>query len=124
MNSAELQSRLNSFAYRIVPLCEALPDRKISKVISDQLLKSAFSAAANYRAACKAQSQKAFTSKVSIAFEEIDESLFRLESIRDLHLIPLEKCNDVLREADELTRILAATRISLERKAAAKSIKY
>jgi len=34
-----------------------LPAKKVCKVIEDQLLRSAFSAAANYRAACKAQSQ-------------------------------------------------------------------
>ena len=32
---------------------------KISKIIEDQLLRSSFSAAANYRAACKAISKKA-----------------------------------------------------------------
>jgi len=119
MTSGELQNRLKQFAYRIVPLCEALPNKKVSKVIEDQLLRSAFSAAANYRSACKAQSQKAFKSKLSIAFEEMDESLFWLESIQDLDLIKKEKVTAILKEADELTRILAATRISLEKKEAA-----
>lgn len=116
MTSQELQARLKSFAYRIVPLCESLPHKKISKVIEDQLLRSAFSAAANYRAACNGQSGKAFKAKISIAFEEIDEALFWLEAIKDLQLISTEKLASILKEADELTRILAATRIKLERK--------
>jgi len=116
MTSQELQARIKSFAYRIVPLCEALPPKKVSKVIEDQLLRSAFSAAANYRAACKAQSDKAFKSKLSIAFEEIDEALFWLEAISDLKLVSHDKIALVLKEADELTRILAATRIKLEKK--------
>jgi four helix bundle protein len=91
MNANELQQRLKNFAYRIVPLCESLPVKKISRIIEDQLLRSAFSAAANYRAACKAQSTKAFTSKLSIAFEEIDESLFWLEVITDLKLMDKNK---------------------------------
>ena len=85
-------------------------------IIEDQLLRSAFSAAANYRSACKAQSEKAFKSKLSIAFEEIDEALFWLEAINDLNLIPQEKIALLIKEADELTRILAATRIKLENK--------
>ena len=101
---------------RTVPLCESLPVKKVSKVIEDQLLRSAFSAAANYRAACKAQSEKAFKSKLSIAFEEIDEALFWLEAINDLNLIQQEKIALLLKEADELTRILAATRKKLESK--------
>lgn len=116
MTSQELQNRLKSFAYRTVPLCESLPVKKVSKVIEDQLLRSAFSAAANYRAACKAQSEKAFKSKLSIAFEEIDEALFWLEAINDLNLIQQEKIALLLKEADELTRILAATRKKLESK--------
>ena len=47
MTADELQKRLRSFAYRIVSLCEALPLKKISGIIEAQLLKSAFSAAAN-----------------------------------------------------------------------------
>lgn len=69
MNPKELEGRLKSFAYRIVNLCDSLPNKKISKVIEDQLLRSAFSAAANYRAACRGISKKAFVSKLSIAFE-------------------------------------------------------
>lgn len=114
MTSSELQQRLKAFAYRLVPLCEALPPQKISKIIKDQLLRSGFSAAANYRAACKGQSKKAFKAKISIAFEEIDESLFWLEAISDLKLIRPEKIEMLIKEADELTRILAATRKKLE----------
>lgn len=110
MNANELQERLKKFAYRIVPLCEALPSNKISKVIENQLLRSAFSSAANYRAACKAQSEKAFIAKLSIAFEEIDESLFWIEAISDLALLKEKQLMEILKEADELTRILAASR--------------
>ena len=117
MNANELQQRLKSFAYRIVPLCESLPAKKISRIIEDQLLRSAFSAAANYRAACKAQSTKAFTSKLSIAFEEIDESLFWLEVIAELKLLNQKKLELISKEADELTRILASSRKTSQKKA-------
>ena len=110
MNAMELQGRLKSFAYRIVQVCDSLPPKKISKIIEAQLMRSAFSAAANYRAACKAQSRKAFLAKLSIAFEEADESLFWLETIAELKLIAVAKLELVLTEADELARILAAAR--------------
>jgi len=116
MNSAELQLRLKKFAYRLIPLCEALPSKKISKIIEDQLLRSAFSAAANYHAACKAQSDKAFRSKLSISFEEMDETLFWLEVIADTKLIDGDKLSLLIKEADELTRILAASRKTMENK--------
>jgi len=122
MNADELQKRLKEFAYRIVPLCESLPAKKISRVIEGQLMRSAFSAAANYRAACKAQSAKAFASKLSIAFEEIDESLFWLEAISDLQLVKADKLSLIVREADELTRILASSRKTSQKKLKTKNI--
>ncbi|MEQ1675396.1 MAG: four helix bundle protein [Chitinophagaceae bacterium] len=116
MNPLLLQKRLKDFAYRIVPLCESLPAKKVSKVVEGQLLRSAFSAAANYRAACKGQSKRAFSSKLSIAFEEIDESLFWLEVILDMKLLKENKLALIIKEADELTRILAASRKTTQAK--------
>src|SRR5689334_1981090 len=104
MNAIELQQRLKDFAYRIVPLCESLPAKKASRVIERQLMRLAFSAAADYIAACKAQSKKAVAAKLSIASEEIDESLFWLEAIADLKLIGTGKLALTIKEADELTR--------------------
>ena len=110
MNAKELQNRLKSFALRLVPLCEALPEKKISHIIEGQLLRSGFSAAANYRSACNAQSKKAFNSKLGIALEEIDEATFWLEIIEELALIKPPKLPLLLVEALELTRILGASR--------------
>jgi four helix bundle protein len=116
MDALQLQKRLKDFAYRVVPLCESLPPKKIWRIIEDPLLRSAFSAAANYRAACKAQSPKSFTAKISIAFEEIDESLFWLEVLSELKLLKPTKMTLILKEADELTRILAASRKTSQEK--------
>ena len=116
MNSSELQRRLKSLAYRIIPLCESLANKKICKIIEDQLLPSSFSAAANYRAACKGQSLKAFTAKLSIAFEEMDETLFWLEVILELKLVKEEKMKLLIQEADELCKILASARKTSQEK--------
>ena len=110
MNSAELQSRLKKFALRLVPLCEALPNKKSSRIIEDQLLRSGFSAAANYRSACNAQTKKSFNAKLSISLEEMDESSFWLEMISELELINYDKLSLIYKESIELTKILGASR--------------
>ena len=109
MNSKDLQDRFKKFALRLVPLCEALPRKKISRIIEDQLLRSGFSAAANYRAACNAQSKKAFNAKLSIALEEADGSSFLLEMITEISLIQPAKLGLILKESIELTKILGAS---------------
>lgn len=110
MNSSDLQQRLKSFALRCVNLQKHLPKAETGKIISTQLLRSAFSAAANYRAACNAQTKKSFISKLSIALEEIDESVFWLEMIDETKLLPSHQLGAITEEGTELTKILAASR--------------
>jgi four helix bundle protein len=48
--------------------------------------------------------------KLSIAFEEADESLFWIEAVLELKLLPSAKLLSILQEATELASILAAAR--------------
>ncbi len=116
MDAQELQNRLKSFAYRVVKLVRVLPKELVSEVITKQLIRSSFSVAANYRAACRAQSKKAFISKLSIVVEEIDETHFWLEAISDLELISPTKLIDLIKEAEELTKILSSSRKTAQTK--------
>jgi four helix bundle protein len=116
MDAQELQIRLKSFAYRIVNLSRVLPKELVSEIIIKQILRSAFSVAANYRAACRAQSKKAFISKLSIVVEEIDETFFWLEVIADLKIINPNKLTELLKEAEELTKILSSSRKTAQSK--------
>ena len=70
-----------------------------------QLIRCSTSVAANYRAACLAQSRAGFISKLSIVIEEADESYFWLEFIVDENLIKKDLVDPLLREAYELTAI-------------------
>jgi four helix bundle protein len=110
MDANELQNRLKQFAYRIVKLTQALPKDYVSEIIIKQILRSSFSSAANYRAACRAQTKKAFVSKISIVVEEIDESNFWLEVIADLQIIELKKIENLQIESLELLKILSSSR--------------
>ena len=116
MNAEDLKLRLKTFAYRCVNVCEFLPKKRIGKIIEDQLLRSSFSVAANYRAACRAQSQPQFLSKLNIALEEMDESQFWLEVIAELELIKKEKLNLLIAEAEELVKILSSSKNTVAKK--------
>ncbi len=110
MNVEELKERLKSFAYRCVKMVEILPQATTSTIIGKQLIRSSLSSAANYRAATRAQSKKQFLSKLNIALEEIDESLFWLEAIKDLQYFQEDKLILLIDEASQLTKILSATK--------------
>jgi four helix bundle protein len=74
VNSDELKSRAKQFAHRCVKFATTLPKTALGNVVRNQLIRSATSTAANYRAACLAQTKAAFSSKISITLEEADES--------------------------------------------------
>ena len=68
-----LQLRALALAERIIVVCRDMPRTDDARIVRGQLVRSATSAAANYRAACRAQSPRAFVAKLSIAIEEADE---------------------------------------------------
>ena len=59
--------------------------------------------------------RKSFISKLSIAFEEADETLFWLEVILDLKLLHPKKLTLLIDEANELSSILASSRKILQK---------
>lgn len=115
MNSIELRKRTKQFAHRCVNLAAFLPATKLRNHIASQLIRSSTSVAANYRAACIAQSKAAFAAKLSIFFEEADESVFWIEFALDEKLVTAAKATDLLQEATELSKIFGASRITVNR---------
>jgi len=108
--SEELKTRTKEFAHRCVKLAMALPNTPLGNHIGGQLIRSSTSVAANYRAACIAQSKASFISKLSIVIEEADESYFWFEFIIDENLLKNNIVEPLLKEADELTAIFIASR--------------
>jgi len=112
VDKQELQRRTKQFALRVFKLVDALPHTPAGRAVASQLVRSATSVGANYRAACRARSRAEFAAKLGTVLEEADESLYWLELIRDGELMPDSKVSLLLTEADELTAILAAGRKS------------
>src|SRR5215469_18173491 len=112
MDKRELQDRTKRFALRLLNLVDALPRTAGGRAISTQLVRAATSVGANYRSACRARSRAEFAAKLGIAVEEADESLYWIELVRDGKLVPEDKLSLLLKEADELTAILASGRKS------------
>ena len=65
----ELRDRTKNFAVDIINFCNPLKTSKASSVVSYQLIKSATSTGANYRASCRARSKSEFFSKICIVVE-------------------------------------------------------
>ena len=78
-------------------------------IIGRQLLRSATSVGANYRAVCRARSSPDFVSKLGIVLEEADETLFWLELLVESGVTNSEKAAPLMGEANELVSIFVAS---------------
>lgn len=112
--SEELRKRTDDFAHRCVKFAVTLEGTKLGNHIAGQLIRCSTSVAANYRACCLAQSKPAFTSKMSIVLEEIDESGFWMEFALKENLIKEIKLAELLKEAGELKAIFYSARKTLQ----------
>lgn len=110
MNRKDFEDRFAAFALRVAKLAESLSETLTARTIANQIVRSGFSVAANYRAAGRARSKPDFISKIGIAEEEADETLFWLQMIVKADLMPEKKLNALLKEAEEIVAILATTR--------------
>jgi four helix bundle protein len=112
MNADELKKRTKQFALRILKLVAALPNTVEGRAIGGQLVRSGTSVGANYRAACRGRSKAEFIAKLGTVEEEADESAYWMELIIEGELLKRDKVEPLLNEANELTRIMARSRIS------------
>jgi len=112
-----LKKRTKQFAVDVIKFCDSLKTSKASAVITYQLVKSATSTGANYRAACRARSKNEFFSKICIVVEEADESEYWLEVIDDSNLTENKlELKRLLIEANEIVKIVSTAKNSIYNK--------
>lgn len=110
--SAELKQRTKTFALRVLRLVDAMPRSQKGRILANQIGRSGTSVAANYRAACRSRSRAEFAAKLGVAEEEADETTFWLEMISESETLPATKVAALHREAEEITAILATSRLT------------
>lgn len=107
----KMKIRTKKFAIDVIRFCESLKKTKAGSVITYQLVKSATSTGANYRALCKARSKAEFISKASIVVEESDESEYWLEIIDETELSENKlEVQRLKKEACEISKIMTKAR--------------
>jgi four helix bundle protein len=104
----ELRRRTKKFSVDVILFCDSLRPTKAASVVTYQLVKSATSVGANYRAACRGRSKAEFYSKICIVVEEADETEFWLEIIDETNLSNNKgELSRLLNESYEITKIMS-----------------
>lgn len=117
MHREDLKQRTKTFAKNIIRLAQSLPNNRVGWTITDQIIRSATSVAANYRAVCRAKSDKDFISKMGTVLEEADETMFWLELVDELSLLEdSDQVRTQLVEANELISIFVVSLKTIKRR--------
>lgn len=102
----DLTTRTREFAVRVIRLYSALPKTTEARVVGKQLLRCGTSVGAHYREASRARSDAEFISKIEPGLQELEETRYWFELLRDAEIMEWARLVDVDKEADELTAIL------------------
>ena len=109
MDADELRRRTKALAVSVINFVENLPRGRSLDVIGKQLIRSATSVAANYRAACRSRSRADFINKIGIVEEEADECSYWLDMLVDANVMKKERLADLMTEAHEITAMVVAS---------------
>ena len=113
-NNNVIQQKSFAFAIRIVNCYKYLKLEKREFVLSKQLLRSGTSAGANIEESIGGQSKADFISKLSIAYKEARETLYRLKLLFATEYLNQEMAESLIKDAEEICRIIGKIQISMK----------
>jgi len=109
MNEAIFKQRTKKLGIAILQMVDAIPRSITSDTLVRQVVRSATSIGANYRAACRAKSTADMINKLKIVEEESDETTYWLELIVEAGYLPQEKVSPLAKESSEITAMTVAS---------------
>ncbi len=109
MTSEELKARTKKLGVLIIAFLPLLPNNSSGRAMANQLVRSATSIGANYRAACRAKSDADFLYKLKIVEEEADETLYWLEVVEESKMVDCESIDTLKKETSEILAIIVAS---------------
>jgi four helix bundle protein len=106
----EIKTRTKTAALSVIRLFQQLPKTKEARILGRQLMRSATSVAANYRAVCRARSPQEQYAKLCICVEEADETLLWLEMLREANIVSSNQTAPLEQEYARTLAVLAKAR--------------
>lgn len=103
-----IKKRTKQIGIEIILLINQIPNSIATRAISNQIIRSATSIGANYRAACRAKSTADFINKLKIVEEETDKTIFWLEILEESKLFQSYKIKKLKIELNEILSIVVS----------------
>ncbi len=118
MPDKDLKKRTFDFGITVARLVKDMPYDFVNRHYFAQLIRSASSVGANYRAAQRAKSENDFINKLKIAEEEADESIYFLEVLEELNPKYSDQIKPLISEGAELLKIIIASLVTIRNRMA------
>jgi|SRR5579885_3301537 len=115
LDETKLKGATKKMALETIKLVDGLPRSKSAEVLGRQLLRSATSVAANYRAACRSRSDAEMLAKMGVVEEEADETCLWLELLLESGVCSGDSATDLHAEFSRMTGIAVASRRTLRK---------
>jgi len=112
----DLRRRCYNFSISVIKFIEKLPQKRPFWIISDQLLRSATSIGANVVEAKSSSSRREFIKFYEIALRSANETKYWLELLRDATEISKKEIEILLKECEEISKMLAKSLLTLKDK--------
>jgi len=110
-----MRQRVSDFSVRVVRFVRTLPNKIDAQEIGRQLLRSALSVSANYRATCRARSRREFVAKLGLVLEEADEAEHWLKILDSCAINRGPELNALKDESEQLRAILQQSVVTARR---------
>lgn len=101
-----IRERTFCFGVRIVKMVNRLPRTTAGFALGNQVIRSGTSIGANVEEADAAESRRDFIHKMKIALKEAQETRYWLRTIIESELLTDEETQALLKECDEIVRVL------------------
>ena len=120
----DILERLISFAIVVLDFTNTLPDTTAGLHVGEQLIRSATSSAANYAEARSGESLRDFIHKLGIVRKELNESEVWIRMVIRSEIGRREGLDGLLKECDELCRIICASKKTAEARLKAQGLHH
>jgi four helix bundle protein len=111
-----LPQRTKAFAVRVIHLFQALPREEVARVIGRQFLRSGTAPGAHCREAFRGRSDAELISKLELALQELDETIYWFELLIETEIVKTSRLQPLMVEAEELMSILVASVRTIKRR--------
>lgn len=105
---SDLKARCYAFSLNLIKLIDSFPNKRVYWVIGDQVLRSGTSIGVNLVEATASSSKRDFKRYHEIALKSANETKYWLSLLKDSHLVKIEVMLPLIKEATELSSMIAA----------------